>query len=119
MLSRAGIAFGVIDAAVVTIITRKVTAPALFDDTPVGLRRQRTMAEGMARLEAIAHRLSPTGDGLPTLDVICAVTAIDYLRLRFAGATWLPPMPKLNALSLRFQVRDSFAQTAPDIVAPT
>ena len=52
VLSRAGIALGAIEASVHTIITRKVTAPVLFDETPVGLRRRRTMVEGMARLEA-------------------------------------------------------------------
>ena len=56
VLSRAGIALGVIDAAVHTIIIRKVTAPVPFDETPVGLRRRRTMAEGMARLESVAAR---------------------------------------------------------------
>ncbi|NCV56056.1 MAG: glutathione S-transferase family protein [Betaproteobacteria bacterium] len=40
VLSRAGIALGAIEASVHTIITRKVTAPLLFDETPVGLRRQ-------------------------------------------------------------------------------
>ena len=113
VLSRAGIAFGVIDAAVVTIITRKVTAPAVFDDTPVGLRRRRSMAEGMERLEAIADRLAPAKAVTPTLDAICAVVVLDYLRFRFADAPWLPAMPVLDALSLRLGERDSFAQTIP------
>ena len=106
-------ALGVIEAAVVTIITRKVTAPTVFDDTPVGLRRRRSMAEGMERLEAIADRLSPAEAGTPTLDAICAVVALDYLRFRFSDAPWLPAMPVLDALSLRLGERDSFAQTIP------
>ena len=85
VLSRAGIALGVIDAAVHTIIIRKVTAPVLFDETPVGLRRRRTMAEGMARLEAIAARRELTASDAPRLDAICAVVALDYLRFRFDG----------------------------------
>ncbi len=113
VLSRAGVALGVIDAAVHTIIIRKVTAPVLFDETPVGLRRRRTMAEGMERLEALAAaRPMDGGDGV-TLDAICAVTAIDYLNFRFTDAPWLPPMPALNALSQRLRVRPSIANTMP------
>ena len=41
----AGVAMGVIDAFIHTLITRKVTTPVLFDETPIGLRRRRTMAE--------------------------------------------------------------------------
>jgi glutathione S-transferase len=70
VLSRAGIAMGVIDAAVHTIIIRKVTAPVLFDETPVGLRRRRTMTEGMARLEAIAARTPLWTQGAPALDAM-------------------------------------------------
>jgi glutathione S-transferase len=75
VLSRAGIAIGAIEASTITIITRKVTAPVLFDETPVGLRRRRTMVEGLQRLEALADDLAlPAGDAAPTLDVIAAVT---------------------------------------------
>jgi glutathione S-transferase len=111
ILARAGIALGVIDAAVVTIITRKVTSPVLFDDTPVGLRRRRSMAEGLERLEAQADALGrgPT----PTLDDVTAVVALDYQRFRFADAAWMPPLPQLDALSRRWRERPSFAQTMP------
>lgn len=116
VLSRAGIALGVIDAAVHTIIIRKVTAPVLFDDTPVGLRRRRTMAEGMQRLEAAAARAPlHRGDAnsTPTLDAICAVVALDYLRFRFTDAPWLPAMPALDALSRGLRERVSFGSTMP------
>ena len=119
VLSRAGIALGVIDAAVHTIIIRKVTAPVLFDDTPVGLRRRRTMAEGMARLESAAAQSQLTGNGngnnasTPTLDAICAVVALDYLRFRFDGQPWLPDMPALDTLSASLGQRASFVQTLP------
>ena len=116
-LSRAGVALGVIDAAVHTIIIRKVTAPVLFDETPVGLRRRRTMAEGMERLEAIAAARPLDADGVPRLDAVCAVTAIDYLNFRFTDAPWLPPMPALNALSQRLRVRDSFGKTMPFVAS--
>jgi glutathione S-transferase len=113
VFARAGIALGVIDASVHTIIIRKVTAPVLFDETPVGLRRRRTMAEGMQRLESIESRASMAEDGIPRLDAICAVTALDYLNFRFSGETWMPPMPALNALSDRLRSRASFAGTMP------
>ena len=117
VLSHAGIALGVIDAAVHTLITRKVTAPVLFDETPVGLRRRRTMAEGMQRLEVLAACGAITGAiggaGVPTLDAICAVVALDYLRFRFGGQPWLPAMPALDALSASLCKRPSFAQTLP------
>ena len=113
VLSRVGMALGVIDAAVHTIIIRKVTAPVLFDGTPVGLRRRRTMAEGMARLEALAARGELTASDAPRLDAICAVVALDYLRFRFSGQSWMPLLPALDALSLSLRQRTSFAQTLP------
>lgn len=113
VLSRSGIALGVIDAAVHTIIIRKVTAPVLFDETPVGLRRRRTMAEGMARLESIAARGELVASDGPKLDAICAVVALDYLRFRFADQPWMPPLPALDDLSLSLRQRKSFAQTLP------
>lgn len=112
-LSRAAIALGVIDAAALTMITRKVTAPVLFDETPVGLRRRRTMAEGMSRLEAIAMRQPLAAEGPPMLDAICAVIALDYLRFRFADAPWMPSLPVLDALSQRLRERKSFRETMP------
>jgi glutathione S-transferase len=111
ILSRAGAAIGVIEAATITIITRKVTAPTLFDETPVGLRRRRTMAEGIARLEAQADALGR--NAVPTLDDAAAVTAIDYLRFRFPDAAWLPACPKLDALSAKLRARPSFALSMP------
>lgn len=117
VLSRAGVALGVIDAAVHTIIIRKVTAPVLFDETPVGLRRRRTMAEGMQRLESLAAAGQIRSSGAPTLDGICAVTAIDYLNFRFADAPWLPAMPALNAMSTSLRERPSVAQTMPFVAS--
>ena len=113
VLSRAAMALGVIDAAVHTIIIRKVTAPLLFDETPVGLRRRRTMAEGMARIEAVAARTPLWTRGAPTLDAITAVVALDYLRFRFADAAWLPGMPALDATTLALRERPSITQTLP------
>ena len=109
VVSRAGIAMGVIDAAVHTLIGRKIT-DASFDTAPVGLRRRRTMAEGMARLEADAPAYA---SGTPTLDAIVAVIALDYLDFRFAQATWLPPLPSLRALAALLASRASFETSRP------
>ena len=113
VLSRAGMAMGVIDAAVHTIIIRKVTAPALFDETAIGLRRRRTMAEGMERLEALAAAGKfDTGAAL-LLDAIAAIVALDYLDFRFTQAPWLPPMPALRAVAAKFSERPAVATTRP------
>ncbi len=114
VLARAGIAMGVIDAAVHTLVIRKATAPVLFDDTPMGLRRRRTMAEGMARLDAAMAGVAPTGEGAaPTLDAVCAVVALDYLRFRFPDAAWLPALPAIEARAARLAGRDSIVRTRP------
>ncbi len=117
VLSRAGIALGAIEASVHTIITRKVTAPVLFDETPVGLRRRRTMVEGMQRLEAVAAEMAgskPAGHA-PTLDIVCAVVLYDYQQLRYSDQSWLPATPALKALAEAVRARPSFAQTMPRI----
>jgi len=114
VLSRAGIAIGAIEASTITIITRKVTAPVLFDETPVGLRRRRTMVEGLQRLEALADELaSPAGDAAPTLDVIAAVTLFDYQQMRYGDQAWLPVTPRLRALAEAWRARPSMAKTMP------
>lgn len=115
VLSRAGIALGAIEASTITIITRKVTAPVLFDETPVGLRRRRSMVEGMQRLEAQAGAIASTG--APTLDVIAAVTLFDYQQLRHGDQAWLPKTPRLQALAEAWNARPSFASTRPYVSA--
>ena len=113
VLARTGMALGVIDAAVHTIIIRKVTAPTLFDDTPVGLRRRRSMAEGMQRLEALAAGAALRTTGTPTLDVLAAIDALDYLDFRFTDAAWLPALPALRALATALADRPSVRRTRP------
>lgn len=116
VLSRAGIAIGAIEASTITIITRKVTAPALFDETPVGLRRRRTMVEGMRRLEALAEAIAgPSGDAPPLLDAIAAITLFDYQQLRHGNQAWLPRTPRLQALAEAWRTRPSVARTMPFI----
>lgn len=110
----AGVAMSVIDASIHTLITRKVTAPVLFDETPIGLRRRRTMAEGLARLESLVEQSSLTKQtGIPTLDIITAVVTLDYLRFRFPDAAWMPATPLLDALSKQWRARPSFEITIP------
>jgi glutathione S-transferase len=111
VLARTGMAVGAIEASTITIITRKVTAPALFDETPVGLRRRRSMVEGMQRLEAQAEAIATTGVLL--LDAIAAVTLYDYQQLRFGDQPWLPATPRLKALAEAWNTRPSFAATRP------
>jgi glutathione S-transferase len=115
ILSRAGIALGAIDASVHTIITRKVTAPVLFDDTPVGLRRRRTMIEGMQRLEAVAPAMTPADPAStpPMIDAMCAITLYDYQRFRYADQPWMPDTPNLRALAEGMRVRPSVGTTLP------
>ena len=117
VLSRAGVAIGAIEASVHTIITRKVTAPVLFDETPVGLRRRRTMIEGMQRLDAAAAEMAGADPAAqaPTLDVVCAVVLYDYQQLRYGDQPWLPATPALKALAEAVRARPSFAQTMPRI----
>lgn len=113
ILSRAGVAIGAIEASTITIITRKVTAPALFDETPVGLRRRRSMVEGMLRLEEAAGSLAADPTAAPTLDVICAVTLFDYQQFRHGQQPWLPATPRLRSLADGWRARASFARTMP------
>jgi glutathione S-transferase len=123
VLSRAGMAMGPIEASVATIITRKVTAPALFDETPVGLRRRRTMAEGQTRLDAVVPAMlagktpAQAAAQAPSLDIITAITFFDYQQLRYAGQAWLPITPALQALAEAFRSRASIAQTVPRVMA--
>ena len=93
---------------------RKVTAPVLFDETPIGLRRRRTMAGGLARLETLVANSSLTKQtGTPTLDIIAAVVALDYLRFRFPDATWMPTTRVLNEFAKKWRARASLEIITP------
>jgi len=108
-LARAGIAMGVIDAAVHTLIGRK-TGDADFDESPVGLRRRRSMVQGLLRLEADPPRYT---DGTPSLDVLTAVVALDYVDFRFPQAPWMPAPPALRRLVAQTASRASFETSRP------
>ena len=109
VVSRAGIAMGVIDAAVHTLIGRKIT-DAGFDGSPVGMRRRRSMADGLARLEADPPEHI---DGTPAIDVLATVVALDYVDFRIPQAAWLPLLTKLRALCARLAPRPSFERSRP------
>jgi glutathione S-transferase len=105
-LSCAGLAVGVFDAAVAILIGRK-SAPD-FDTGFVGAKRFRTMHEGLARLDAA---LPP--DGPFDIGPIAAITALDYLLLRFPDKQWRDLAPKLVALREAQAERRSVKDTAP------
>jgi glutathione S-transferase len=106
----AGIAMGVIDAAVHTLIGRKSAGPG-FDESPVGLRRRRSMANGLKRLDAEIQELP--GDRAPTLAAIAGTVALDYVEFRFPDAGWMPSLPRLDAVRQRVGTRPSIERTRP------
>ena len=108
-VARAGVAMGVVDAAVHTLVGRKIT-DASFDESPVGLRRRRSIVEGLKRLDADP----PDYDGgTPDLASIAAVVALDYVHLRFPQAAWMPALPALDRLAARLASRASFESSRP------
>ncbi len=107
-ISRAGIAMGAIEAAAAIIISRRIDPG--FDESPVGLRRRRSVIGALERLEADPPQITgATAD----LAAITAVVLVDYIRFRFAGAPWLPAVPRLDELAARARERASFASTVP------
>jgi glutathione S-transferase len=109
-VARAGVAMGVIDAAVHTLIGRKTSGQG-FDESPVGLRRRRSMAGGLKRLDTEIQE--PPGDGVPTLAAITATVALDYVQFRFPQAGWMPALPRLEDLQQQLRARPSIEQTRP------
>ncbi|NPD16108.1 glutathione S-transferase family protein [Xinfangfangia sp. D13-10-4-6] len=109
IIAKSGLAYGVIEAAVHTMVGRVIT-DAGFDAAPVGLRRRRSILNGFARLEADPPAWH---GGTPDLAVIATVIAWDYVALRFGAAGWLTDFPRIAALSAQLADRPSFAQTAP------
>lgn len=115
VMARAAVAFGAIDASVITLITRKVSQPTPFDDTTIGGRRRRTMVEALQQLDAYFAQvhLDDLVQQVPTLDVICAITLHDYMRFRYGGLDWMPKTVHLTAMAERMRERSSVQQTIP------
>jgi glutathione S-transferase len=108
-VARAGVAMGVIDAAAHTIISRRIAGPG-FDESPVGLRRRRSMVEGFRRLDGEAAGMASDP---PDLAAITAIVALDYVRFRFPQAGWMPEVPRLDRLRQATATRPSMEQTRP------
>ena len=107
-LSRAGLAFGVFEAATAIIIGRKSAAD--FDAGMVGQKRHRTMRTGFARLDAACP-----APGLRGLDIadMAAITALDYAVFRFPDEDWRALAPRTAALRDANAERPSVKETAP------
>jgi glutathione S-transferase len=55
-----------------------------------------------------------TDDGRrPDLGAIAAVVALDYVRFRFAQATWMPAVLRLDRLAAQLAPRASFERSRP------
>jgi len=111
IIAQAGCAMGVIDA-MANIVTGVMQMDPAWDETRVGLRRRRTVINGFRALEAAPPAYA---GGTPNVAVLTSVVAVDYLRLRFADAPWVEPIPGLAALRDAVAARPAFARTEPYI----
>jgi glutathione S-transferase len=109
LMQTAGIAYGVLEAAVHTLVGRVIHG-AEFDEAPVGLRRRRTILDGLQQLETSPPMYH---GGTPNLAVIVSVTAFEYVLFRFGDKTWLKQYPTLTRLQEQLSVRASFNTTRP------
>ncbi|WP_416357966.1 glutathione S-transferase family protein [Aureimonas phyllosphaerae] len=110
-ISLAGRAMGVVDA-MANIVTNRMQVDPNFGEHRVGLKRRRTIVEGMRQLE----RDPPDYDGgTPSIAVIASVVALDYLALRFPGEPWVEAYPQLEALRAQVADRPAFATTVPSL----
>jgi len=109
IVSRAGLAMGVIDA-MANIITGVMQMDPNWGETRVGLKRRRTIVTGFRRMEADPPSYA---GGVPDLSTITTVVAVDYLRLRFKDAPWVEPIPRLDALRDAVAARPAFETTKP------
>lgn len=109
-LAIAAPALGAMEAATAVIIGRK-SSPA-FDTHMVGTKRFRTMAEGLARLDA-----APPRDFAESPDIagFATVTAVDYILMRFPDRDWLSGLPALRDWRGRQQGRPSIESTLPRV----
>lgn len=109
IVSQAGRAMGVIDAMVHIMIGVMQMDPD-WGETRVGLRRRRSIVNGLRGLEAEPPAY---GGGVANIAVLTAVVALDYLRLRFEDAPWVEPTPALDALRAKVADRPAYASTEP------
>lgn len=113
-LSIAGTGIGVCDAAVQVLIGRRIVsgdfADRAFDANPIAAKRRQSVADGLSRLDAMV--LDAPGERLD-LGTLAAITALDYVELRFPGADWFPSTPRLAALREQTSERPALAATRP------
>ena len=109
IMSKAGLAMGVIEAMAHLVTGRMQIDPA-FEDAKVGRKRVGTVVEGFRRLEADPPAYE---DGVPDISVLAAVVAVDYLPLRFPDHPWVEPIPRLQALRDSVSDRPAYADTKP------
>ncbi|TMV04247.1 glutathione S-transferase [Ruegeria sediminis] len=107
-LAIAAPALGATEAATAIIIGRKSSDN--FDTDMVGSKRYRTMADGLARLDA---NLPRDFDDRPDIANFAAVTALDYITFRFTDRDWLAELPNLRAWRERQKGRPSVEATMP------
>jgi glutathione S-transferase len=109
-LACAAPALGAMEAATAIIIGRK--SSYAFDTDMVGSKRYRTMATGLARLDAALPR---DFDDRPDIANFAAITAVDYIVFRFSDRDWLADLPNLATWRVRQHDRASVAATMPYI----
>ena len=111
VISQAGRAMGVVDAMVQIVIGVMQIDPN-FAEHRVGLRRRRSIVNGMRAIEADPPDYV---GGTPNVAVIITIVALDYLRLRFKDAPWVEPTPRLDAVRAKVAMRPAFISTEPYI----
>lgn len=111
LISQAGRAMGVIDA-MANIVTGVMQMDPNWGETRVGLRRRRSIVNGLRGLEANPPVYE---QGAPNVAVITAVVALDYLRMRFKDRPWVEPTPRLESLRASVAHRPAIAATEPYI----
>jgi len=107
-LAIAAPALGATEASTAIIIGRKSSEN--FDTDMVGSKRFRTIADGLARLDA---NLPRDFADRPDIANFAAVTLIDYVVFRFADRDWLADLPNLAAWRERQKGHPSVEATIP------
>jgi glutathione S-transferase len=111
LISQTGRAMGVIDA-MTQILTFSRQYDSGFADHSVGLRRRRSIIDGMAALEAEPPSYASE---TPSIAVLTTIVALDYLRMRFPEAPWAAPTPHLDALRTHVADRPAYKTTEPHV----
>lgn len=106
VLSQAGMAIGLIDAGVQTLLGRKFGPPDA-DESVLGQRRARTIATTLDRLES----QPPREDG--DLGALAVAVALEYLDFRFPEIAWSEGRPQLTNWHRAVSARQSLTATVP------